>query len=214
MWNFYSCYFFEDNYLTIYNQQQPPINKQTPNSCGPSVYQPSEEFPEFQISHNHRNYLHIGSTTIELWNLNVPEVVPAISFNQLDPTLNPKIQAPLWIARFYCWIPVLRHLEGRAIACFIYADEQKSGFFESKVVAINITGWLLFFLANSNPSETLGVKETSCPTDHALRHLLERPAANLQLLLYLTKIREACLQPVETSFVKSLKSSQMGGANL
>ena len=36
----------------------------------------------------------------------------------------------------------------------------------------------------------------------------------MQLLLYLTKIREACLQPVETSFVKSPKSSQMGGANL
>ena len=75
-------------------------------------------------------------------------------------------------------------------------------------------GWLLSFPANRKPSETFWVKETSCPTDHALRHLLERPAANLQLLLYLTRTREPCPQLVETSFIKSPKSSQIGGANL
>ena len=58
------------------------------------------------------------------------------------------------------------------------------------------------------------MKETSCPTDHALRHLLERPAANLQLLLHLTRTREPFPQPVETSLVKSPKSSQMGGPKL
>ena len=63
-------------------------------------------------------------------------------------------------------------------------------------------------------SEALGVKETSCPTDHAMRLLLEISTANLPLLLYLTRTREPCHQPVETIFVKSLKSSQMGGANL
>ena len=36
----------------------------------------------------------------------------------------------------------------------------------------------------------------------------------MQLLLYLTRTREPFPQPVETSFVKSPKSSQMGGANL
>ena len=131
-----------------------------------------------------------------------------------DPTLNSKILAPFWIARFYCWIPVLRHLEGRTIICCIYAGEQASGFLETKVVAINIVGWLLFFPANRKLSETSGVKETSCPTDHALRHRLERPAANFQLLFYLTRTKEPWPQPVETSFVKSPKSSQMGGANL
>ena len=115
---------------------------------------------------------------------------------------------------FYCWIPVLRHLEGRAIACCIYAGEQASGFLETKVVAINIAGWLLFFPAYRKLSEALGVKETSCTTDHAMRHLLERPASNMQLLLYLTRTREPCPQPFETSFIKSLKSSQMGGTNL
>ena len=109
---------------------------------------------------------------------------------------------------------VLRHLEGRVIACCIYAGEQANGFLESKDVAINIAGWLLFFPAYRKLSEALGVKETSCPTDHARRHLLERPAANLQLFLYLNRTREPCPQPVETSFVKSPKSSQMGGANL
>ena len=125
-----------------------------------------------------------------------------------------KSRLPNELQGFYCWIPVLRHLKGRAIACCIYAGEQANGFLESRVVAINIVGWLLFFPANRKLSETLGVKETSCPTDHALRHLLERPAANFQLLFYLTRTKEPWPQPVETSFEKSPKSSQMGGANL
>ena len=100
------------------------------------------------------------------------------------------------------------------MTCCIYAGEQASGFLETKVVAINIAGCLLSFSANKKPSETSGVKETSCPTDHALRHLLERPAANLQLFLYLNRTREPCPQLVETSFIKSPKSSQIGGANL
>jgi hypothetical protein len=109
---------------------------------------------------------------------------------------------------------VLRHLEGRVIACCIYAGEQANGFLESKVRAINIVCWVLFFPPNRKLSETSGVKETSCPTDHAMRLLLEISTANLPLLLYLTRTREPCPQPFETSFIKSLKSSQMGGANL
>lgn len=144
-----------------------------------------------------------------------PRVCPCniLQPNQTQPRFK-KYRLPSELQGFYCWIPVLRHLGGRAMACCIYAGEQASGFLESKDVPINITGWLLFFPANRKPSETSGVKETSCPTDHALRHLLERPAANLQLLLYLSTTREPCPQPVETSFVKSLKSSQKGGANL
>ena len=103
---------------------------------------------------------------------------------------------------------------GRAMTCCIYAGEQAIDFLENKDANINMLVWLLFFPANRKLSETSGVKETSCPSDHAMRLLLERSTANLQLLLYLTRTREPCPQPVETSFVKSPKSSQMGGANL
>jgi hypothetical protein len=36
----YSSFFFEDDYLAIYDQPHPASNKQTPNSCGPSAYIP------------------------------------------------------------------------------------------------------------------------------------------------------------------------------
>ena len=89
------------------------------------------------------------------------------------------------------------------MTCCIYAGEQASGFLETKVVAINIAGWLLSFPANRKPSETFGVKETSGTTDHAMRHLLERPASNMQLLLYLTRTKEPCIQPVETTLKRA-----------
>ena len=92
---------------------------------------------------------------------------------------------------------------GRAMTCCIYAGEQANGFLESKDVAINIAGWLLFFPAYRKLSEALGVKETSCSTDHAMRHLLERPASNMQLLLYLTRTKEPCIQPVETTLKRA-----------
>lgn len=31
-------------------------------SCGPSICIPSEKFPEFQISHNRRNYLQLAQS--------------------------------------------------------------------------------------------------------------------------------------------------------
>ena len=122
--------------------------------------------------------------------------------NQTQPWIQ-KSRLPNELQGFYCWIPVLSHLKGRAIACCIYAGEKANGFLESRVVAINIVGWLLSFPANRKPSETFWVKETSCPTDHAMRHLLKRPASNMQLLLYLIRTKETFLQTVETTLKRA-----------
>jgi hypothetical protein len=49
------------------NQQQPTTNKQLANnlttSWGPGIDIPSERFPEFQTSYNHRNYLQLAKIT-------------------------------------------------------------------------------------------------------------------------------------------------------
>ena len=101
-----------------------------------------------------------------------------------------KSRLPCALQGFYCWIPVLRHLRD-------WVGNQARGFLESKDVAINITDWILFFPANRKPNEASEVMETSCPTAHPLRHLLEGPVAHLQLLLCLmrTSWDKLCKEP-------------------
>ena len=65
-----SCFFFcAREYLTNYNQQQattnniqPATHQQPPASQTTSIYIPSEKSPEFQTSHNHRNYLQLAES--------------------------------------------------------------------------------------------------------------------------------------------------------
>ena len=59
-WYLVSWFFFVHGYLTNHDQQQQPTTHHV--SWGPSTYIPPENFQEFPVPHNHRNYLQLAKS--------------------------------------------------------------------------------------------------------------------------------------------------------